>query len=57
MLGRIQEISFQQERIVKALIYEEHGVDVLNFRDVPDPSPHSRDVIIEVAATTVNHWM
>ena len=55
MLGCIQEISFQQERIVKALIYEEHGVDVLNFRDVPDPSPHSRDVIIEVAATTVNH--
>lgn len=55
MLGRIQQTSFQQERIVKALIYEEHGADVLKFRDVPDPSPDSRDVIIEVAATTVNH--
>ena len=39
MLGRIQQTSFQQERIVKALIYEEHGADVLKFRDVPDPAP------------------
>ena len=28
---------------------------MLNFRMCQDPSPHSRDVIIEVAATTVNH--
>ena len=40
---------------MKALIYEEHGADVLRFRDVPDPSPDSHDVIIQVAATTVNH--
>lgn len=41
---------------MKALIYEQPGeLDVLEYRDVPDPVPASRDVVIKVAATTINH--
>ena len=40
---------------MKALIYERHGgPDVLRYRDVPDPEPGPRDVVIKVAATTIN---
>ncbi len=40
---------------MKALIYKQHGgPDVLQYRDVPDPEPGLRDVVIEVAMTTVN---
>ena len=40
---------------MKALIYEQHGgPEVLQYLDVPDPEPGPHDVIIEVAATTVN---
>ena len=40
---------------MKALIYEQHGgPEVLQYRDVPDPEPSPRDVVIKVAATTIN---
>ena len=41
---------------MKALIYDQPGdVEVLTLRDEPDPEPGPRDVVIDVAATTVNH--
>ncbi|MBV33418.1 MAG: alcohol dehydrogenase, partial [Porticoccaceae bacterium] len=40
---------------MKALIYDGHGADVLQYRQVDDPVPGSRDVVVRVAATTVNH--
>tara|TARA_X000000950_G_scaffold289384_1_gene412708 strand:+ start:89920 stop:90951 length:1032 start_codon:yes stop_codon:yes gene_type:complete len=40
---------------MKALIYDGHGPDVLQYRKVDDPVPGSRDVVVRVAATTVNH--
>ena len=41
---------------MKALIYDRHGgPEVLQYRDEPDPEPGPRDVVVEVAATTVNH--
>lgn len=41
---------------MKALIYEQQGgVEVLQYREHPNPVPGDRDVVIEVAATTVNH--
>ena len=40
---------------MKALIYESHGADVLEYTDVADPVPWSSDVVVEVAASTVNH--
>ncbi len=41
---------------MKALIYNEHGDSgVLGYADVEVPKPGSRDVVIKVAATTVNH--
>jgi len=40
---------------LKALIYQKHGTDVLEYRSVPDPTPGLRDVVIKVAATTVNN--
>ena len=40
---------------MKALIYESHGADVLEYIDVADPVPWSSDVVVEVAASTVNH--
>ena len=40
---------------MKALIYDGHGADVLQYREVDDPVPGSRDVVVRVAATTVNH--
>ncbi len=41
---------------MKALIYDQPGeVDVLQYRDEPDLEPGPRDVVVKVAATTVNH--
>jgi len=41
---------------VKALQYEDFGgPEVLRFVEVPDPEPGPRDVIVEVAATALNH--
>lgn len=41
---------------MKALIYSSHGaLDVLNYTDVAPPAPRSDDVVVDVAATTVNH--
>lgn len=41
---------------MKALIYDQPGdLDALQFRDVPDPEPAPRDVVVRVAATTINH--
>ena len=40
---------------MKALIYEQHGgPEVLQYRDVADPEPGPRDVVIKVALTTIN---
>ena len=40
---------------MKALIYETQGTDVLEYKDVADPMPGSSDVVVQVAASTVNH--
>lgn len=41
---------------MKALIYEQQGgAEVLQYRDHPNPVPGDRDVVVKVAATTVNH--
>ncbi len=41
---------------MKALLYHAPGLsDVLQYIDVPDPTPGARDVIIQVAATALNH--
>jgi NADPH:quinone reductase-like Zn-dependent oxidoreductase len=41
---------------MKALLYERPGgPDVLEFRDVEDPRPGPLDVVVEVAATALNH--
>lgn len=41
---------------MKALLYDEPGgPEVLRYHDVPDPEPGPQDVIIEVAATALNH--
>ena len=40
---------------MKALIYEQPGPEALRYAEVPDPIPEARDVIVKVAATTVNH--
>ena len=41
---------------MKALIYEQPGgPEALEYKDVPDPEPGPRDVVVDVAATTVNH--
>jgi len=41
---------------VKALIYDAPGPsDVLEYRSVPDPEPGPQDVIVDVAATALNH--
>ncbi|MFT5132828.1 MAG: NADPH:quinone reductase-like Zn-dependent oxidoreductase [Gammaproteobacteria bacterium] len=41
---------------MKALIYEQPGgPQVLQYRDEPDPKPGARDVVVRVAASTVNH--
>lgn len=42
---------------MKALLYDTHGdTDVLQYKDVAAPSPQAEDVIVDVAATTVNHF-
>ena len=40
---------------MKALIYEQPGSDVLRYIDVADPVVGPRDVVLKVAATSVNH--
>jgi NADPH:quinone reductase-like Zn-dependent oxidoreductase len=41
---------------VKALLYDHPGgPDVLEYRDVEDPSPGPLDVVVDVAATALNH--
>lgn len=41
---------------MKAAIYDVHGgPDVLQYRDVPDPEPGPRDVVVQVALTSLNH--
>lgn len=41
---------------MKALMYETTGgPDVLKYVDIPDPEPGPCDVIVRVAATTLNH--
>lgn len=41
---------------MKALIYDRHGgPDVLRYLEVPEPEPDRRDVVVEVAATALNH--
>ena len=41
---------------MKALCFYEHGdLDVLQYTDVPDPTPGSGQVLIEVKACALNH--
>lgn len=41
---------------MKALQYEKFGgPEVLHLTDVPDPEPGARDVVVQVAATALNH--
>ena len=41
---------------MKALLYRQPGgPEVLEYVDVPDPEPGERDVVIDVAATALNH--
>lgn len=40
---------------MKALIYKQPGPDALSYVEVPDPEPGLRDVVLRVAASTVNH--
>lgn len=41
---------------MKALCFYEHGdLDVLQYSDVPDPTPGSTEVLIEVKACALNH--
>jgi NADPH:quinone reductase-like Zn-dependent oxidoreductase len=40
---------------LKALIYEKTGANVLRYTEVADPVPGNSDVIVKVAATSVNH--
>jgi NADPH:quinone reductase-like Zn-dependent oxidoreductase len=41
---------------MKALLFRQPGgPEVLEYVDVPDPTPQPRDVVIEVAATALNH--
>lgn len=41
---------------MKALIYDRTGgPEVLEYRDVPDPTPGPSDVLVQVRATSVNH--
>ncbi len=41
---------------MKALLYEHPGgPDVLEFRDVADPEPGPLDLVVDVAATALNH--
>lgn len=41
---------------MKAVVYERHGgPDVLEFKDVPDPSPREGEVLVDVEAVGVNY--
>ena len=41
---------------MKALLYKSAGgPEVLEYIDIPDPEPGPRDVVVGVAATTVNN--
>lgn len=41
---------------MKALLYRQPGgAEVLEYTDVADPTPGARDVVIDVAATSLNH--
>jgi NADPH:quinone reductase-like Zn-dependent oxidoreductase len=41
---------------MKAVLYETTGgPEVLQYADVPDPVPQARDVVVQVAATALNH--
>jgi NADPH:quinone reductase len=41
---------------VKAVVYERHGgPDVLDFKDVPDPSPGEGQVLVDVEAAGINY--
>ena len=40
---------------MKAVFYTEPGgVEVLKYQDMPDPSPGPGDVVVDVAATSLN---
>lgn len=45
-----------KDATMKALIYTSHGgSDVLEYKDVDAPMPGREDVVVDVAATSVNH--
>ena len=41
---------------MKALFYDQHGgPEVLRYEEIADPEPGELDVVVKVAATTINH--
>jgi NADPH:quinone reductase-like Zn-dependent oxidoreductase len=58
LLGSACELGGGHERIlpVKAIrIHEEGGPDVLRYEDVPDPEPDEGEVLVRLAAASLNH--
>ncbi len=58
LAGSSCELRGRHERIVpvKAIrIHEEGGPDVLRYEDVPDPEPGDGEVLVRLAAASLNH--
>ena len=58
LLGCACELGGRHERIlpVKAIrIHEDGGPDVLRYEDVPDPEPAEGQVLVRLAAASLNH--
>ena len=58
LLAEPLQLRRRHERIVtvKAIrIHEDGGPDVLRYEDVPDPEPGEGEVLIRLAAASLNH--
>ena len=58
LVGSACELGGGHERIlpVKAIrIHEDGGPDVLRYEDVPDPEPGEGEVLVRLAAASLNH--
>jgi NADPH:quinone reductase-like Zn-dependent oxidoreductase len=58
MTGRsFSTFALTDERIMKALIRDRYGPpDVLEVRDIEQPAPTEREVLVRVHATSINDW-
>src|SRR5262249_35484949 len=51
-----QTISRRQDQHMRAIVYERHGgPEVLEAKDVPDPTPAEGQVLVDVEAVGVNY--